>query len=59
MPFFSRIQRAIYSVFLEFIATLEANAERDVLERIASLYGGNLFLKHVGLFYEVFSLFFS
>lgn len=50
---FDVYQRAIFSVFLDFVGNLEASAERDVLERTASLYGANLFLKHVGLFYEV------
>lgn len=53
IEFKMNFQRAIFNVFLEFISNLESSPERDVLERIASLYGANLFLKHIGLFYEV------
>lgn len=46
-------QRCVLSVFLDFIGNIEKCAERDVLERIASLYGANLILRHIGLFFEV------
>lgn len=45
-------QRAIFHVFWEFVSNLEKSPERDALERIASLYGANLLMRHIGLFYE-------
>lgn len=32
---------------------MEDSAERDVLQRILSLYGGSLILRHIGVLYEV------
>lgn len=32
---------------------MDKTPERAVLERIASMYGANLLLRHIGLFFEV------
>ncbi|XP_055298156.1 peroxisomal acyl-coenzyme A oxidase 3 isoform X2 [Sitodiplosis mosellana] len=45
-------QRAIFSVFSDFVSKLENTPERAVLERVTSMYGANLLLRHIGLFYE-------
>lgn len=51
--FFIPTQRAVFNVFWEYVSNLENTPERVALERVASLYGANLLMRHIGLFYEV------
>lgn len=46
-------QRAIFAAFYQHIQSLSSSAEKDVLEKLLSLYGANLIVKnYLGLLYE-------
>lgn len=45
-------QRTIFKTFNDFVEGLNNSAEKTVLGRLLSLYGGNLVLKHIGHFYQ-------
>lgn len=46
-------QRTIFARFLEHLSNVESSAEKQVLQKLLSLYGTNIILKNIGLLYEV------
>lgn len=46
-------QRTIFFIFYKHLLELNDSAEKRVLQRLLSLYGGNIVLKQIGLLYEV------
>lgn len=52
MSFHFHSKRTIFESSLKHISALEDTPEKKVLERILSLYGGNLLLRHIGSLYE-------
>lgn len=46
-------QRSIFNAFYQQIKSIEASSERDVLLKLASLYGSNIIIKnYLGVMYE-------
>ncbi|XP_068150994.1 peroxisomal acyl-coenzyme A oxidase 3 isoform X1 [Drosophila tropicalis] len=45
-------ERTIYHVFYKFVASLPASAEKEVLTKVLSFYGGNLVTKYSAIFYQ-------
>lgn len=46
-------QRTIFARFIEYLSDLDDSAEKEVLQKLLSLYGANIILKNIGLLYEV------
>ncbi|XP_065357316.1 peroxisomal acyl-coenzyme A oxidase 3 isoform X2 [Calliphora vicina] len=45
-------ERTIYYVFYKFVMNLPQSNEKNVLQKLLSMYGAHLVTKHVGIFYQ-------